>query len=441
MRATTKRLGPAAIGLAIATAALAQGDYEAPPGFKASEVLPPALVKGPHFEVAPAVRTEGFFHEFTLKSDYGDFDVEGISMLVVRLREVDALGKLADVSKSEVFLKAAGTSVVNVGKGVASAVSDPGATAKGVGGGLKRFGQNLGRQAKRAGEDVSDAAKKDDKKAATEPEKSAGDKAASTGETAANSALGVNSAMRRWAQKVGADPYTTNTVLRKALEDIGKVDAAGGIAAKVAVPIPQFVSATSSVGNLVWGKDPQALLKMNEQRLAELGVDKRAEKALSRSKVFTLTYQTLFIDALYAVKAKGSASYVDTASDAATEREAVFFTESAQMLRKLNAANGFTAILPETRALVAKARDGRALALVPVDYLGWTQSLQKAATEIAERAKKELGATGLELQASGRVSDLAKRRMQGLGWTVKEGVAVADVAAAGKASAKPAARR
>jgi hypothetical protein len=432
MHATTKHLAPAAIALAITSAALAQGDYEGPRTFKASEVLPPALVKGPHFQVAPEVKTEGFFHELTLKSEYGNFDVEGISMLVVRLREVEALGKLADVSKSEVFLQAAGTSVVNVGKGVASAVSDPGATAKGVGGGLKRFGQNLGRKAKQAGDDISDAAKKDDKDQATEPQKSAGEKAADTGETVVNSALGVNSAMRRWAQKVGADPYTTNAVLRKALEDVGKVDAAGGIAAKVAVPIPKFVSATSSVGNLVWGKDPQALLKMNEQHLAELGTDKNAEKALSRSKVFTLTYQTLFIDALYTVKAKGSAAYVDTASEAETEQQAVFFTESAQMLKKLDAANGFTAILPETRALVAKAKDGRAVALVPVDYLGWTASLNKAAIEIGERAKKELGATSLELQTSGRMSDLASRKMQALGWTVKEGVVAADVAAAPK---------
>ena len=46
-------------------------------------------------------------------------------------------------------MKAAGTSVLNVGKGVGAAVKDPGATAKGVGAGVKRFGTNLGRKAKR----------------------------------------------------------------------------------------------------------------------------------------------------------------------------------------------------------------------------------------------------------------------------------------------------
>lgn len=86
---------------------------------------------------------------------------------------------------------------------------------------------------------------------------------------AANSVLGVNAAVRRWAQKVGADPYTTNAVLRKALEDIAKVDAAGSIATKVAVPIPGVVGMTASVGNLVWGKDPEEVRKINEAGLRE----------------------------------------------------------------------------------------------------------------------------------------------------------------------------
>jgi hypothetical protein len=438
MPATPSRLALAALALAIAASVMAQGDYEGPRTFKASEVLPPALVKGPQFQVGADAKTEGYFHEFTLSSDFGSFSVEGKSMLVVRVQEVDALAKLAEVSKTEVFLKAAGTSVVNVGKGVAATVKDPEATAKGVGGGVKRFGQNLGRKAKKAGEDAVEAAKKE---GASQQETSAGEKATAAGETVVNAALGVNSGMRRWAQKVGADPYTTNAVLRKALEDVARVDAAGGLAAKVVVPVPTVIGVTSSVGNLVWSKDPQALLKMNEQRLAELGVGANAQKALSRSKVFTLSYQTIFIDSLYAVKAKGSATYVETASEAVTEHEALFFAESAQLLKGLHAAEGFTAILPEARALVATARDGRAVALVPVDYLGWTESLQKAVTELGERAKKELGATRLELKTTGRTSDLARRKLQSLGWTVTEGVTAKTAAITEKPAAQAAPKR
>ena len=88
-----------------------------------------------------------------------------------------------------------------------------------MGAGIKRFGVNLGRRAERATESAGE-------------EKSA-DEGSAAGSAA--SKRRVNAAMRRWARKVGADPYTTNAVLRKALDDIAKVDAAGSIATKVAV--------------------------------------------------------------------------------------------------------------------------------------------------------------------------------------------------------------
>ena len=67
-------------------------------------------------------------------------------------------------------------------------------------------------------------------------------------DSVANSALGVNGAARKWAQKFGVDPYTTNPILKKALVDIGRIDTAGGIAAKIAVPVPMVVSGTANVG-------------------------------------------------------------------------------------------------------------------------------------------------------------------------------------------------
>jgi hypothetical protein len=187
------------------------------------------------------------------------------------------------------------------------------------------------------------------------------------------------------------------------------------------------------VGNLVWGQDPEALLKTNEQRLAALGVDKKVAGTLFKSKAFTLTYLTVFVDALFAVKAKGAAAYVDAANDAETEREALFFTESAQMLRAFHAKTPVEAILPGLRALVVKTTDGRAVGLLPVDWIGWTAAFEKAAQGAAARAQKELGAKGFALQLSGRMSDLAKQKVTALGWTVEENVAFPGINATGKA--------
>src|SRR5205085_4873398 len=109
------------------------------------------------------------------------------------------------------------------------------------------------------------------------------------------------------------DPYTTNPLLKKALVDLGRVDAAGSLAAKIVVPIPPVVGATAKVGNLVWSQDPEALLKGNEQRLKELGASDATIRKLYLSKGFSLSLHTRLAASLAEVNVPGCADYVATA--------------------------------------------------------------------------------------------------------------------------------
>jgi hypothetical protein len=374
---------------------------ETPPRLTASGLLTPAIAQGPHYRVDEDVPTAGYFHVFSVSSDFGPFEAIGRSVLAVRIQEIAALAALDDVSKTEVFLSAAGQSVVKIGQGAAAVVTDPAGTVKGVGAGIKRFGVNLGRRTERA---VSSSGDTTD--------------TGNAGSAATNSVLGVSAAVRRWAQKVGADPYTTNTVLQKALADVAKVDAAGSIATKLAVPIPGIVGMTSTVGGLVWGKDPEALRKFNEEGLRELAVPDAVAKKLFGNRWFTLTYQTRLAVALRPVRVPGVADYVRTAAEAGSEREALFFVESAEMLQQQHAREPVGRVLTDSRALVANSPGGRARALLPLDWVSWTAVTNSALREMGNRARKELGATRLELALTGRASDLALKGLTELGWTV-----------------------
>jgi hypothetical protein len=385
---------------------LAARSDEPPPSFTAAQLITPSQLKGPHHTVADAVTTDGYYHAFTIRSDFGEFDAEGLTLLAVRLQEVDALARLDEVSKTEVFLKAAGTSVVNVGKGVANAVTKPTETAKGIGSGVKRFGVNLGRMTKR----TVDSATSDDPAEASKPE---GNAAAS----AASSVLGVNRAARRWAQKVGVDPYTTNAVLRKALNDFGEVDAAGSIATKVVLPVPGLVGMTATVSDLVWSKDPEELRKLNEQRLKELGVPDATAKKLFLNSAMTLSYETRLIAALHALKLRGSADRI-AAADARHEREALFHVESAELLQRQHAKAAFSALLTDSRATVAVTGDHNAFLLLPLDWVRWTSAADATLREIASRARQELKATDLVIVLSGKASARAARELAARGWTV-----------------------
>jgi hypothetical protein len=385
------------------TAAQGGGD-EPPPVLEASALLPPDQLKGPNHTVAEAVETPGFFHEFQITSDFGAFAAVGTSQVRTRLNEIKALAALHEVSKTEVFVKAVGGSVAKVGTSAAQAVAHPEATAKGVAGGVKRVGINLGRSAKRA----ASSATSDDKPA----EEGAGNAAAGT----ANSLLGIDAAMRRWARKVGADPYTTNPTLKKALEDVARVDVSGSLATKIVVPIPAVVGTAAEVGDLVWSQDPEALRKTNEARARELGVSATGAKALFNSPVYTLTMQTRLIAALQAVRVPGAGDYVATAAEAEETREALFFVESAEMLQAFHAKSRVASLLTDSRAVVARTASGQAVALLPLDWVRVSGAAKKELTEMGARAKAELGATSLALRVIGKVTERATREYAALGW-------------------------
>jgi hypothetical protein len=402
--------------VAILAAAAAGQDFEPPPTFSAAAILPAPILRGAHHKVADRVTVDGFYQQFRIVSDYGDLEATGRTVLRTRVAEIGALARLGEVSKTEVFAKAAGGAVLNVGKGFVSAVRDPEATARGVGGGIKRFGVNLGRRAKRAAASVT----KDDKKA-DGPEQPATEKAIDVAGGAANSVFGVNGAARRWARKLGVDPYTTNPLLHQALVEMGKIDAAGSIAAKIVVPVPTLVSHTATVGDLVWGADPEEVRKLNERRLSALGVATPVASEFLVNGNYTLTSQTRLIAALHAVRASGCAHFVSAASDADDERAALYFVESAEMLAGLHDTARVDAVLTDSLAIVARTGP-RAILLLPLDRVYWTEEAAKSALETAGRARRELGATALEIRISGTATPAAKTGLKRAGWGVRENV-------------------
>jgi hypothetical protein len=296
--------------------------------------------------------------------------------------------------------------VVNIGKSTVKVVTDPVDTAKGVGSGVKRMGINLGRMSKRAVDSIGN-----DSDAAAPKENAA--------EGGANAVLGVSGAMRKWARKVGADPYTTNPVLLQALKELGRIDAAGSIATKVVVPIPAVMTTSASVGDLVWGKDPEELRKINEGRLKALGVTQADAQRFFQNRGYTLTSQTRFVAALDAVKAKGLVAYVDAAAKADGERSALFFVESAEMLQRAHASQPVTAVLDDSQVIVAR-QGSHALMLLPLDYVRSTERAEDVLADVNTRVTRELGATGLEVRLTGQASPRMRESIAGLGWTLKE---------------------
>src|SRR5206468_6261713 len=96
--------------------------FEELPELKASDILKPELVKGPHFVVRDPVPTASGMNQFTIDSNFGVFEADGNEMLLQRLKEIDAIARLQEVSKTDEFKKslvAAAKSPLNSARNIA----------------------------------------------------------------------------------------------------------------------------------------------------------------------------------------------------------------------------------------------------------------------------------------------------------------------------------
>jgi hypothetical protein len=147
-----------------------------------------------------------------------------------------------------------------------------------------------------------------------------------------------------------------------------------------------------------------------------MGASDDGARAFFRNRAFTLTMQTRLIAALRTVDVPGGGDYLTTAAEAEDDREALFFVESAEMLQAHHESSAVTAILPDSRAVVARRASGEATALLPFDWLRASAAMRAQFVELAGRARKELGATSLRAIVSGTVTPAAASELEASGW-------------------------
>src|ERR1044071_8088886 len=197
-------------------------------------------------------------NQFTIDSDFGLFEADGNEMLLQRLKEVDAIARLREVSRTDEFknsLLAAAKSPLNSAKNIAR---DPAQAIANVPKGLMKF---LGR-AKDTVENVGKGGNDD-----------AGDG------RRLKDAIGYSDKKRKIALEMGVDPYTTNTVLQKELDDVAWASWAGGFSFSVATfpisgPIGAALTVTnvnSTVEDLLREKSPSELEQINRATLRAMG--------------------------------------------------------------------------------------------------------------------------------------------------------------------------
>src|SRR5580765_6481680 len=276
-----------------ATTSRAQSGYEAEPVLKAKDLVPPELLKGPNFTVAERVPVVGFLARFTLRSDFGTFDVHGIHMLHVRVPEIHALAQLDKMSKTQEFADAAARAVARPVTSAANMIVNPVETIEGLPGGVSRLFDRI----KLGGESIAAAASSSGQ---TEEQKAA-DVTQRVGSITVD-ALGFEKERRDLAKGLGVDPYTSNPVLSKKLTDMAWVAFSGrfGIQAAMSVFVPgsTVMSAVTIMHSSIYDTPPGDLINAARATFAQTGASDAQVQALLKNSQYTLSMLTAVAQAI-----------------------------------------------------------------------------------------------------------------------------------------------
>jgi hypothetical protein len=425
---------PLTVAAALAWASLANGQdgrYERPTAPGPAELLAPELVESEHHRLE-SLGSDGFFYRFRIATPSGAFDAASLEEVPVRVREAHALAALAEQSQGEVLAESAGDSVEGAVNSVRKVVEDPGDTAKGVAGGVGRWAKRTVLGARELAHDVKESV---DETQSAEPEADPGNDpapdeagpeedapggAGSVAKGVGKWVLGHGGARRRYAAKLEVDPYTRNPILAAELDRVAWAASAGSFGVGLAMPSIPLAEDIQGVYGLVWERHPRDVEVRNRKIATDWGVDREARDRFFWNELFTPTEQTLFVDAVEALRGiPGRQRLMEEAGRVEDPAGAESWVRRVRLLARLRAAGLPLDRLDADGPLAwALTESDRLVVPCPADRLLWTLDLARLTGTYKRRFVRSGGPRPI-LAVSGAVSDRARRALEALGWDVR----------------------
>ncbi len=400
MEVRSPLLQSVALLAALAGPAAAQERFEQPPTFQASKILPSKIRSGPHHRVEERVVNDGFMNLYQISSDFGALEANSNTELWIRVGEIEAIARLAEVSRSEQFTKGVGKAGRDVLASASGAIVAPVDTAKEVASGVKEIFSSARRSLRGEGDrDI--------------------------GET-----IGYARAKRQYAVAFGVDPYSSNPILQDHLGRVSKAGYVGDVGAGAALGLVYggagiALSAAGHVQTLreiVRDRSPEELRELNEEKLEEMGVESSLVDLYLGNAAFSPTYQTAFVSILEEMDGVANREeLVKVAVLAKNEDQALFRVDQARMYANYHESvkrlRSFVQIARMV-AVAGRTSDGAAVIQAPADYVALTRDLADYALDGRVALEKTRGVSSRELWLAGGITPLARQWFESNGWTV-----------------------
>lgn len=400
---------PRAVPVDPATAAA--GGFEVSPVLSAADLLPADVLAGPHHRVRDAVHTDGYQARYVIDSDFGTFPCASAEQVIERVAEIGALGRLAELSKSEVFVDALKQSAEKPVEAVKNIAADPG-------GSLKKLPSTVGHFFRRAGTAVVKGAQK-----VGETISEGGTGSGAELEAAGKGAIGFNRALLEMARRLEVDPYTDNQVLKDRMEETAWVFYAGGLPLNLGVAAASggasLALRTTKMAGLpedVYDLTPSEISLRNRDALAAMGVDEAGRDAFLENPAFTPTIGLSIIDSLNRLAGvRGRPAVVALATGTGDRFQARFLEAALRLLadRHASGAARYGELVVLGRLPGGVKADGSLDVPAPIDFASWTEEV----ADFAHRPDLVERHPTLVLRGT-RLSEMAAGGLAEAGWTI-----------------------
>lgn len=392
-------------------AAPAQDAFESEPDYRADQLLQPALLSGPSWQIDPAVPVRGYLAQFRLATDFGYLQVEGRAELLERIHEIEVIEQLAAMSRSSAFANAVGHAGKDIATIIARLGTHPIRTAKSIPAGLLRSlrskWRDLREEAARARDKAGEELRENDDAPGIGPQSPTPHARESdwwlqsqqtTGKLAKRW-IGFTAARRELAQRMVVDPYSRNALLNRELDRLAWASLAGNKSLSAAIDsmAPGARSAlgvSRQIDDVVWRLDPVALGRLQRERMAaRCGDAPMIAKAMHQGALSPTQWQRL-IDSVEALRIEECAALLDLTAQTETDAEARYLVRVLDLLETHRPVGAMLELAVAGRMLVARI-DGTLVVPMPVDVLSWTAPIADLFDDPALRgAKREMWLDG-----------------------------------------------
>lgn len=384
--------------------------YETPGPIDAARFIPAAMMRGPHHRVEPSATHDGFTITYTIRSDYGTYEVTGTEMAMERIVEIGAIAKLKEVKTGEEFGKALARTGGDKLKAAGSTIMNPFRAIANVPKGASRFFGRMGEGMK-------------------------GERSQYEGKAYKN-ILGESSARKRLAMELGVNPYSTNEQLQSEMESVAWVYAGVGLGVNLGLTVGTSgiagiaVTATSlnsDIKKVLSESTPEDLRIINRKKLIALKVDEELREKFLRHPWYSPWHETLITDALATVGVD-PAQFLAVAIAAEDEADAYYFQRIAQLIAYHHRTiSPIVAIAANSQLVTTLDQRGQFTIPIHLDYCIWTARTEGRAKQVVAVLKEGLYKSA-SFETTGRVSPRLVSEMKNCGIEVREGLL--DVAGA-----------